>query len=213
MEIYPAIYQTSQGTPRDLGSLLSLRSQGFGENYQYYHDHLGTNGHAGMDWPCTIGTQLYAPIEGTVSYVSVDYTVGGGHGAGVILDTIEGECLVWHFSRVDVKVGDYVKLGQKIGLSGNSGFSTGPHVHLEWRPTPLAYSNGFFGAVDFIALMQWRPQPKEAEAMTQEEVERLQILEGYHDPIGIAYWTGKPLAEYLKARLTDKRNDINAALT
>lgn len=48
--------------------------------------------------------------------------------------------------------------------------------------------------------------------MTKEEVRMLQILEGYSDEKGVSYWEGKPLAEYLKARLKDKVSTINQLL-
>ncbi len=212
MQIYPWVYQCSNGTPRDLGSFLSLISEGFGENYQFYHDNLGTNGHAGLDFPCAIGTPIYAPVAGKISYVSLAYATGGT-GAGVEIETPEGQFLLWHFSRVDVKVGDSVSVGTQVGLSGNSGLSSGPHVHGEWRPKPLAYNNGFFGAVDFTSLISWQPLPNILDIMTEQEVRQLQVLEGYQDEAGVTYWTGKPLTAYLEARLRDKDAQIKKALS
>ena len=48
--------------------------------------------------------------------------------------------------------------------------------------------------------------------MTKKDVEMLQALEGYKDDAGAVYWTGKPLSEYLKARLQDKENQIKNLL-
>lgn len=48
--------------------------------------------------------------------------------------------------------------------------------------------------------------------MTEQEVRQLQALEGFSDPSGVLYWTGKPLADYLKARLVDKEKEIEFAL-
>ena len=211
MELGPCLYQTSIGTPRDVSTLLAMRSQGFGDNYQYYHDHLGTNGHAGFDWPCAKGTPIYSACDGVVSYVGTDFTEGGGSGAGVLVDAGEGEFLHWHFSRNDVVVGQQVKRGQQIGLSGNTGFSEGPHFHGEWRPHPLKYYNGFYGAVDYTNLLVWS-YPLSNDIMTKKDVEQLQALEGYKDPAGVLYWTGKSLSDYLKARLPDKVKEIQDAL-
>ena len=204
--IYPCLYQTSSGTPRNLDTLLALRSQGFGENYQWYHDNLGTNGHAGMDWPCSVGTPIYAAVAGRVSYVATDFHVESGGGAGIVIENSEGECTEWHFSRVDVKIGDMVAVGQQVGLSGDTGFSTGPHVHLEWRPHPLAYNNGFYGSVDFTALMQWRPLSVGERPMTEDEVKKLYVLAFYREPdvTERAYWVGKTLADFLAVAIKDR---------
>ena len=50
------------------------------------------------------------------------------------------------------------------------------------------------------------------QPMTEKEVAQIQALEGYSDPAGVAFWTGKPLAQYLAARLGDKLNQIQNAL-
>ncbi len=212
--IYPFVYQCSNGTPRDLSSFLSLISEGFGENYQFYHDNLGTNGHAGLDFPCAIGTPIYAPVVGKVSYVSLAYATGGT-GAGVEIETPEGQFLLWHFSRVDVKVGDSVSVGTQVGLSGNSGLSSGPHVHGEWRPKPLAYNNGFFGAVDFTNLIVWQPLPNISNIMTKEEVDLwYEILDiSDLDNSGHTYWVGKPSIEFAKAFAKNKGEKLIALLT
>ena len=49
--------------------------------------------------------------------------------------------------------------------------------------------------------------------ITEKEVYRLQLLEGYKDPVGVAYWTGKPLSSYLQSRLEDQKKDIDKELT
>ena len=62
----------------------------------------------------------------------------------------------------------------------------------------------------FQSVMPYLPllEEKAIKLMTEHEVSSLQALEGYSDPEGVVYWTGKPLSEYLKARLSDKLNDI-----
>ena len=50
------------------------------------------------------------------------------------------------------------------------------------------------------------------KAMTEQDVKRLQSLEGYSDPAGVVYWAGKELDQYLTARLQDKIKNIQAAL-
>lgn len=62
----------------------------------------------------------------------------------------------------------------------------------------------------FQSVMPYLPLLEESalKLMTENEVASLQALEGYSDPEGVAYWTGKPLSEYLKARLSDKLKQI-----
>ncbi len=49
-------------------------------------------------------------------------------------------CLFWHLSRIDVKKGQQLKMGDGIGLMGNTGTATGVHLHLEVWVTPLTYT-------------------------------------------------------------------------
>jgi len=115
-----------------------------------------------------------------------------------------------------VYIGQQIYGRMVVGLSGNSGISSAPHTHAEWKPTDgqgnwLYPNNGFYGAVDFSPMMVWSPKPTEAQPMTQQEVRKLQALEGYKDDSGVVYWTGKPLSDYLNARLVDKIKTIEEA--
>lgn len=207
MKLYPPLYQTSSGTPRDLPTLLNLLSQGFGENYDFYHSHFGTNGHSGLDWPCSTGTSIYASHDGVVESVSLDST----RGEGVVLRGADGITFYWHFQQPIVKVGDIIKRGQQLGLSDNTGLSTGPHLHFEYRPDSEPRTNGFYGAVDPTPFLVWSPLPQSTDVMSEKEVKALQALEGYFDPAGVQYWTGKLLSDYLAARLADKIKTIQQA--
>lgn len=62
----------------------------------------------------------------------------------------------------------------------------------------------------YQSVMPYLPLLEESalKLMTEHEVASLQALEGYSDPEGVVYWTGKPLSEYLKARLSDKVKQI-----
>src|SRR5690606_20249261 len=69
-----------------------------------------------------------------------------GLGKGVVIESTDGTQVVYgHLSRVTVKDGDRIDVGEVIGYSGNSGHSTGPHLHFgikhdgQWiDPTPMA---------------------------------------------------------------------------
>ena len=87
--------------------------------------------HTGIDLAGTFGKPVTAAAGGVV--VAAAYTrVGYGnyvivaHGAGIMT-------LYAHLYEVDAKVGDRVMRGQRIGLEGSSGLSTGPHLHFELR--------------------------------------------------------------------------------
>lgn len=84
--------------------------------------------HYGVDFKLNIGTPVYAPSDGVVTYAS--YMRGGGY--TVILSHKNGYNTVYmHLSKFDVRKGQEVHIGQIIGKSGNTGYSTGPHLHYE----------------------------------------------------------------------------------
>jgi murein DD-endopeptidase MepM/ murein hydrolase activator NlpD len=73
--------------------------------------------------------------DGVVVWVDKDTAANGGYGLYVRVrhQQLNIDTLYAHLSRQDVKVGQAVKFGQVIGLSGNTGNSTGPHLHYEVR--------------------------------------------------------------------------------
>lgn len=97
--------------------------------------------HEGMDIAAAIGTPIYAAIDGTVSFAGWET----GYGNFIKIQHPNGlETSYGHCSKIDVSVGQKVKKGDKIGEVGNTGKSTGPHLHFEVRvngkPTnPVAY--------------------------------------------------------------------------
>ena len=86
--------------------------------------------HQAIDWATPTGTAIWASSGGTV-------TVAGwqsGYGYVVYINHPDGnQTRYGHLSKVLVSVGQKVKQGQKIALSGNTGRSTGPHLHFELR--------------------------------------------------------------------------------
>ena len=85
--------------------------------------------HGGVDLAVDEGTPVYAADNGKV-IVAEDS--GNGYGSYIILDHQNGfKTLYGHNSRLLVSVGDVVGKGEKIALSGNTGNSTGPHLHFE----------------------------------------------------------------------------------
>lgn len=84
--------------------------------------------HKGIDISTRMNTPVLAPADGLVSSTGKDYTMGKkvtiNHSYG--LKTRYG-----HLAKILVKKGEYVKRGQEIGLVGETGRTTGPHLHYE----------------------------------------------------------------------------------
>jgi murein DD-endopeptidase MepM/ murein hydrolase activator NlpD len=97
--------------------------------------------HAGIDISVPGGTPILAAQEGTVVFAGYN----GAYGRVIKLDHQNGYATLYaHNSRLLVHVGQSVRAGQVICLSGNTGRSTGPHLHFEvhkdgWPVDPLEY--------------------------------------------------------------------------
>lgn len=90
--------------------------------------------HNGIDIGCPMGTPIHALADGVVVASKVN---NGGVGCGLgyyIVVQYEGYCGVCaHLMELGLPVGTVVKAGDTIGRSGNTGASTGPHLHFEIR--------------------------------------------------------------------------------
>lgn len=105
------------------GGMLSSR---FG--YRRSPGGIGSTNHKGVDWATPRGTPIYASCGGTV--VSAGWA--GGYGYCVYLTHPDGKQTRYaHLSSCAVSKGQSVAQGQVIGYSGNTGNSTGPHLHFE----------------------------------------------------------------------------------
>lgn len=99
--------------------------------------------HKGVDWAVPTGTAVYASCGGTVAKAGW----GSGYGYVVYLTHEDGRQTRYaHLSKVLVKAGQKVKQGERIALSGNTGVSTGPHLHFEMliggkQVNPIKYLN------------------------------------------------------------------------
>jgi len=86
----------------------------------------------GLDYGAPVGTSVSAAASGTV--IASRGGWNGGYGTMIIVSHNNGtQTLYAHLSQLNVAVGQQVSQGQKIGLSGNTGRSTGPHLHWEIR--------------------------------------------------------------------------------
>lgn len=87
--------------------------------------------HLGMDVGVPIGTPYYAVMGGTIH--KADGTGSSGWGKYVQIKLDDGNYALYaHMNYVPVTVGQRVEMGDYIGDSGNTGNSTGPHLHFEW---------------------------------------------------------------------------------
>jgi murein DD-endopeptidase MepM/ murein hydrolase activator NlpD len=86
--------------------------------------------HSGLDIAAPHGKEVYAPSDGTVVFAGLE----GGYGNVIVIDHGYGiKTRYGHLAKMLVKAGDKVKRGALIAAVGNTGRSTGPHLHYEVR--------------------------------------------------------------------------------
>ncbi|HSJ78970.1 MAG TPA: M23 family metallopeptidase, partial [Erythrobacter sp.] len=116
------------GIPQVVPASVENITSGFG----YRRDPFNGRGamHAGIDFKGAMGSPIYAAAEGRVTFA------GWKSGYGQAIEITHGNGMLTryaHLSRIGVKVGQPVDAGATIGGLGNSGRSTGPHLHFEVR--------------------------------------------------------------------------------
>lgn len=91
---------------------------------------MATTNHKGIDISCPIGTEIVSVLDGTVTYIGYNkyrgYYIIIDHGNGIVTLYQHGK-----ENSFKASVGQTVKAGQTVMLSGNSGVSSGPHLHFE----------------------------------------------------------------------------------
>lgn len=116
------------GIPQHTPASLEYISSGFGYRADPFTG--GAAFHAGLDFKGPLGAPIHAAATGTVSFVGVQQ----GYGNTVEIDHGNGLMTRYaHMSGFRARVGQPVQAGQIIGLIGNTGRSTGPHLHFEVR--------------------------------------------------------------------------------
>lgn len=112
---------------------LVVPSGGLSSSYGYRHDPKTgkVKLHGGNDYGAPMGARINAARSGVVSTVG---WMPNGYGKYVIIDHGNGiQTLYGHTSEILVKEGQQVTIGQQIAKVGSTGYSTGPHVHFEYR--------------------------------------------------------------------------------
>ena len=86
--------------------------------------------HAGIDFAVPVGTKVRAVAAGRVVSRSYD---AGGYGYHVVVGHVDGTTSLYAHLSAMADLGGRVVAGQVVGRSGNTGHSTGPHLHFEMR--------------------------------------------------------------------------------
>ncbi|MGI5069630.1 M23 family metallopeptidase [Treponema pectinovorum] len=98
--------------------------------FQYSNGKTATSLHNGIDWGVPVGTKVFACGKGKV--VLAEYRITTGY--SIVIEHLPGlYSLYYHLSAIDVLKGQLVEKGAQIGLSGDTGLATGPHLHWEIR--------------------------------------------------------------------------------
>ncbi|QEN09788.1 M23 family metallopeptidase [Oceanispirochaeta crateris] len=99
-------------------------------NYLYTDGNTAASLHTGLDMAAATGSEIMAPLDGTVVMAEERILTGGT----VVLEHLPGVySLYYHMDRIDVKIGDSLSQGELLGTVGATGLVTGPHLHWELR--------------------------------------------------------------------------------
>ena len=162
-------------------------SQKFGANATKYNL---SGKHTGEDAAVPVGTPVHAAGDGGIVAAGYfpnynnEWLYGPMGGLTLVLDCGNTEPTFGyaHLSRVLVKEGDWVRKGQVVALSGQSGAATGPHTHTEALPPNWNTYNGTYGRVDPRIYMTEFPggiaaqgtiTPSEEDALTPDQMYEL----------------------------------------
>ncbi len=130
-----------KGTSRYIPGYDGSSQNGYYRRPVYCITTQGLHGKNGIDLGCPIGTAVAAAANGTVIAARTGWN--GGYGNMIIISHPNGtQTLYGHLSRINVQNGESVSDGQIIGATGNSGKSTGPHLHFEIRGARNCYADG-----------------------------------------------------------------------
>lgn len=135
-------------------------TQLFGLNPQVYKQ-FGLKGHNGIDYrtkfiDSPLGKRyVTAAADGVIEEVRYDLK---GYGIHIRQRLSDGSLLIYgHLTKPYVALKAKVKAGDRIGLTGNTGFSSGPHLHFEYRPAGWEKNgkNGYGGSIDPLPYFVW----------------------------------------------------------
>ena len=158
-------------------------SQGFGEHPEWYAP-FGMLGHNGIDYAIPTGRELYSCINGRITERALDQY---GYGNYIKVENEDCGVLYGHLKEFKVSVGDEIVAGQLLGISDNTGNSTGSHLHFGLFPKPRDRDNGYAGYIDPLskANVLWvdnltNDEPTNNQEL-QEELEKVKTDRDYQE--------------------------------
>jgi murein DD-endopeptidase MepM/ murein hydrolase activator NlpD len=151
----PAIQPVDFHDLRRIGSLFGYRTDPF---------YKVTKFHEGIDFTAAVGTPIFATGDGVVELA--EYNIGGYGNEIMINHGFTYETRYAHLSRIKVKVGQHVKRGEIIGLMGNTGKSTAPHLHYEVHKAgvpmnPIYFFYNDITPAEYQAMLEMSSQPSQ----------------------------------------------------
>lgn len=159
-------------------------SAGFGDI-----DKVHVTPHTGIDIAMPDGTDLMSPVDGIISRIVDNGTEGLGK--GLFIKMKDGhELVLGHLSDIKAKVGQHVHIGDKIADSGNTGYSTGPHLHVGLMdgqghfqdPSLFSGTIGIWSKPDGGGF--WKGLDNFSDTVLNKEAEWI------FKPIGMGIWNG-----------------------
>lgn len=207
--------------------------QGFGENPTKHlpasswiiktFGNYQPDGHAGQDYPVPIGTPIRAVTSGTVLHVGY-YTGSYAANPFWIAPNFAGWCYVIDHGafigiyahgqayKAQVFTGSKVAEGQVIGLSGNTGGSTGPHLHFEILPDKYNLHGKCYGRIDPETLysITYQSTTTQEEELSAADVAALQKISNENTDRAIldARAQVKALGDELAKKIADSTYEI-----
>jgi murein DD-endopeptidase MepM/ murein hydrolase activator NlpD len=178
------------GTPRV--------TQWYGENPDYYRQ-FGVAGHNGIDFGIVVGTPLRSVAPGKVTRVRQDST---GYGWHVYVNHGWGQSIYAHMSRIDVQEQQDVQAAQVLGLSGNTGNSTGPHLHFGMRiyGRNVPAMNDWVNPAAILGLSSDPTPPTPEPEDDMDEATKTAIRNTLWNQMGVPYNPATALAQFAKAK-------------
>lgn len=169
------------------------------------YSRFGLKGHNGIDFSGKVGDEILAAADGTVIHVGYE---ADGYGHFILIDHGQHVGVYAHLKKILVNVGQRVFQGKQIAEMGNSGNSTGPHLHFGIRPKVYDRNDGYGGYVDPMPFFN-RPIFSDNSNANESAVEvyptepigdvKLGRVEIIADGVAIRAWAGLTALIYQRA--------------